>query len=458
MSGSRASILAASFSLAVLMMSFSASAGDVQSAMLSTDTNCPDALISGVAANKIGAPLLITERGALSGETASQLQSLSVSKVYIIGGPAAVSDAVEQELAAGYDVVRLWGVTRYGTSAEVALEFWESAQKVMLVSDALGSPSAGRCGLISEAKDLAMQEGMPVLLIARNSVPDQTVDALANLGTETVVLVGDVGSGVADTLEEMGIVVEERIGGTDENVTRERLREKVKDMIQRAGMPLVIVAVGSWSDTINAPYMPNGTSRHISDESQIDDLIDEIQEGNYTRIKIVGKPALAQLIYDRLAEAGIDATLISGRPAAVAAAVMEHELAWIKARARAARAQIDEMCEKRAAYAEEHFGDEYARVEAFIEGSPLSDERKQSALSWLQARKASFDGALGNGSYCAAWEKYSSVQDRISQLTFEYKEAFVTAYRKLVEKETTLARGMGRLSELADRLRASRAD
>jgi putative cell wall-binding protein len=76
--------------------------------------------VSGLAAT-LGSPLLLTDPGRLPAETAGAIGG--DVDVVVVGGPAAVSSGVEQqlgELAAG--VRRLQGATRYATSAAVAAE------------------------------------------------------------------------------------------------------------------------------------------------------------------------------------------------------------------------------------------------------------------------------------------------------------------------------------------------
>jgi hypothetical protein len=165
-----------------------------------------------------------------------------------------------------------------------------------------------------------------------NILPEAVSDALINLSVQEVTLVGDTGTQVEDDLAEMGITVTEKIEGNLTGI-RQEIRERVKNLLGRK-IPLLVVAVGNWSDLLKVPYRPNGTSRHISSEDQIDTLIGEINQENYTRIMIVGNPALAQTIYDRLAGAGINATLITGRPLKVAARIMRLEREIIRLRVR----------------------------------------------------------------------------------------------------------------------------
>jgi putative cell wall-binding protein len=452
--------LLATFVLAALLLTVSVNAQEETPVVLSTDSNCPDALVTSVAANKIGAPVLLTDPDTLSSETEEELGELTVETLYIIGGPEVVSPGIEESLAETYEVVRLWGTTRYGTAVEVATYFWETAPKVLLVWDTLEGPHEGRCGLISEAKDLAIQEDIPVLLIPQDSIPEQVAEALVTLGTEEVILVGNLGSAVTDALAGLEIEVSEELKGTDINETKERVREKVRLKIRtRTERPLVVVAVGHWSDTIKVPYRPNGTSRHISSEDQIDDLITEIEENNYTNIKVVGQPELAQTVYDRLAEAGIDADLVSGRnAAAVAAAVMRQELARIRARSAAIKEHIRQMYQRRVT-AELNNSDSFIeRARALLNEATLPEATKERVLGQLREIKRDIDDKVSAGNYSQAWAVYNKLKSRVARITWDYRSRLVSAYRNLIQQETRLQTAVHKLSTLRQRVLAASAD
>jgi putative cell wall-binding protein len=414
-------------------------AEDIESVILTTDTNYPDTLVASLAANKIGAPVLLTSARELPAETEEELNNLSPSNIYIIGGPAVVSKSLEESLSIEYTVVRLWGMTRYGTAVEVAEYFWESAPQALLVWDALKKPGDGNSELVSEARDLAMQDEMPMLLIGKNHIPGQVVDALNNLSVESVVLVGNVGSDVIDTLDEMGIEISEQIKGEDVNKTRTKLRDRIMEKLRtRTDRPLVVVAIGNWSDTIKAPYRPNGTSRHITSEGQIDDLIAEIQDNNYSRIKVVGKPALAQIVYDRLTDAGIEAELISGGPAKVAANITRKELARIKQRLMDVKHELEAAFRRRIVASLNDTENIIQDAEEILEQAGISEETKERLLDQLREMKQDIDEKIAEGNYSLAWVLYGKLKGKATRLTWDYKARLESAYKKLLDSETTL--------------------
>lgn len=86
-----------------------------------TGENFPDALGAGPAAALLGGPILLVSRDAIPGETANELRRLSPDTIYVVGGPAAVSDTVFEALTAYAPTVqRLSGSNRYATAAAVS--------------------------------------------------------------------------------------------------------------------------------------------------------------------------------------------------------------------------------------------------------------------------------------------------------------------------------------------------
>ncbi|WP_187279705.1 cell wall-binding repeat-containing protein [Quadrisphaera setariae] len=150
--------------------------------VLASGQDFPDALAAGSAGAALGSPLLLTERGALPGPTRAALAALAPSRVTLVGGPAVVTPAVQQQVRAllpGAAVVRLSGDDRYGTAAAVARDTWESVPSPLLASGE-GFPDA----LAGAAL------GAPLLLTRRDCLPAATAKAYADLGVQDVTGLG----------------------------------------------------------------------------------------------------------------------------------------------------------------------------------------------------------------------------------------------------------------------------
>lgn len=90
-------------------------------AILANGRNFPDALVAGAIAHDAAFPLLLTDPLSLPPETAQSLTDLGITDVIIVGGVAAVSAEVEQELEVrGIRVQRRSGDDRIATALDIA--------------------------------------------------------------------------------------------------------------------------------------------------------------------------------------------------------------------------------------------------------------------------------------------------------------------------------------------------
>lgn len=119
---------------------------------ISSGATFADSLSGGAAAAHLGAPLLLSAPAALSAPTAVELDRLKPVRVYLLGGQAAISAAVEATIRGvvpGATVTRLAGADRYETSAAVANAVWPGKSGAVMLAtgaefaDALsGAPAA----------------------------------------------------------------------------------------------------------------------------------------------------------------------------------------------------------------------------------------------------------------------------------------------------------------------------
>ena len=153
-------------------------------AYIATGEAFPDALSGGAAAARDGAPMLLVQQDGLPAPTEGELLRLSPSRIVILGGEAAVSVGVAEQLAAlgGATVVRYAGPDRFSTGAAVAASFG-TAKTVFVATgnefpDALaGVPAAGT-------------ERAALVLVQPDSVPDAAGAQLARLRPDQIVVLG----------------------------------------------------------------------------------------------------------------------------------------------------------------------------------------------------------------------------------------------------------------------------
>lgn len=88
--------------------------------IIASGVQLSDALVGGVLAAKLDAPILLSSGKVLSSNLSEELERLSPSSIYIIGGEHSISSELEDSLKEYSNVFRLAGANRYETSVEVA--------------------------------------------------------------------------------------------------------------------------------------------------------------------------------------------------------------------------------------------------------------------------------------------------------------------------------------------------
>ena len=153
-----------------------------------------DALGGGALATSMGAPLLLTETGSLSSSTRAYLDQVGVDRAVVVGGTAAVADAVLTEMRGlGMTVSRIAGANRYATAAAIAEEAHDGGDLALL--DGL-SANAWVSGFAASTID-----GGAILLTAGSTIPDETAAALSSLSAAPLVCAPEVSSSVCSAAD-----------------------------------------------------------------------------------------------------------------------------------------------------------------------------------------------------------------------------------------------------------------
>jgi len=173
-------------------ISKSAFAPGVPVAYIATGTTFPDALSGGAAAGRSGGPILLVKQGELPASTAAELARLKPSRIVILGGASAVSDAVASALrphATSGSVSRLAGADRYATSVQISRAGYGAAgSDVVFVATGADFPDGLSGGPIA-----ALVPG-PLLLVRPTVLPDVIGAELDRLGPGKVIVLGSAGA------------------------------------------------------------------------------------------------------------------------------------------------------------------------------------------------------------------------------------------------------------------------
>lgn len=193
--------------------------------VLTTGEKLPDALSANPIAGANDAPILLTLTDSIPASTQAALTGIDPTNIIIVGGTAAVSQAVEDELKAdGYTVTREAGTDRFKTAAEVALEVGVAPD---VDADGAGTQAAmptvalanGLTGLPDAvaASPMLHKFAVPLLLTGPDTLNEDAAAAIDALGAEQVLILGGtaaISSAIEQGLQADGINAE-RLAGND---------------------------------------------------------------------------------------------------------------------------------------------------------------------------------------------------------------------------------------------------
>jgi hypothetical protein len=109
------------YATAIALSQAAFGAGSVQTAVVASGEDDPDALTAAGLAGVFECPLLLTARSRVPDGVITELNRLGAETVVIVGGGAAVGDDVAATLSgAGFAVERIQGADRYSTARAVA--------------------------------------------------------------------------------------------------------------------------------------------------------------------------------------------------------------------------------------------------------------------------------------------------------------------------------------------------
>ncbi len=145
---------------------------------VATGTDFPDSLTVGPVAAGSGSPILLVTPESIPGATRSELARLAPDEIIVVGGPAAVSDAVVSQLGAlAGSVMRVAGANRYATASAISKAAYPAAaaRSAFIVT---GTGFADALAVVPVAATLMA----PILLVKQNAIPSPTAGEISRLG------------------------------------------------------------------------------------------------------------------------------------------------------------------------------------------------------------------------------------------------------------------------------------
>ena len=159
----------------------------VDTAYVASGTNFPDALAAGAAAGKKGGPVLLTLPNAVPADLKTALGFLRPAHIVVVGGTAAVSNAVLTALKSySPSVTRLQGADRTATSAAIATSTFSAYVPNAYVAMGNDWPDA----LSGSALAASAKGSGPMLLVTTTSVPTAVKNALTALKPAHITVLG----------------------------------------------------------------------------------------------------------------------------------------------------------------------------------------------------------------------------------------------------------------------------
>jgi putative cell wall-binding protein len=215
---------------------------------VTTGLNYPDAISTGPIAALGAAPVLLVTTTDIPTETRAELARLSPGRIVVVGGPAAVSDAVVAQLGDFSDapVERLAGPDRYDTAVQASMSFFAdgAAHEVFL---ATGQSSADA---LAAGTSAAASPG-PLLLTRSGNLPASVGEEIIRLNPARVVIVGGVGAvspAVEQAVSALGFPVE-RVAGSDRYDTSARLSRRT---FPTPLVPMMVATGENYPDALTA--------------------------------------------------------------------------------------------------------------------------------------------------------------------------------------------------------------
>lgn len=272
--------------------------GSAPTVLLARDDVFPDALGSGAAQARLQAPLLLTNTDILSPQTAAEITRLGAETVIVLGGEEAVAPTVVTALEAlGVSTERVAGATRAETAAAIVERFFPNTTAVVVGrADAPSdNPTAGFADMIALG-GYSSAASIPVLLTNNDQLLPETMDALASLPLERVLIAGGTAAINESVATQIGQVIDDGNADTDETV--ERLSGAARDVTA-----IAINADLGYETAGDAPRVI--LVEGFAEDAWAPGFASAIQAGNGAATVIANGEEISQATTDYLTGAGV---------------------------------------------------------------------------------------------------------------------------------------------------------
>ena len=237
-----------------------------------------DALTAAGLAGAYVAPLLYTNQAEVPQATLDEVERLGVSRVVLVGGPAAISDEAGQQFRdLGVNIVfRVFGQNRFATAAATARSlaaFKNPSDHAYLALGANPEPTRAWADAVA-VSGLAAQTNRATLLTEPDALPSATARVIRELEYERITIVGGtaaVSQEVQAEVEALGVEVD-RLAGPNRYATSAAV---VDAMLEEGALvgEVWLASGGNFADALLAgPVAAQlGGTLHLTDSAGFSD-------------------------------------------------------------------------------------------------------------------------------------------------------------------------------------------
>lgn len=186
-----------------------------------------DALARSPRSAVLGEPILITRTGSWGDEGTDLVRGRDVT---IVGGTAVVADEVAEALAGiASGLSRIFGPDRFETAAAISRSSHPDGANEVFIALGRSAPGDALADALT-GSPLAAKQGVPLLLVEGDRLPEPTREELGRLGPDRVVIFGGeaaVSRAVADGIAQATGADVRRIAGTNRFETAVAVAEQL---------------------------------------------------------------------------------------------------------------------------------------------------------------------------------------------------------------------------------------
>ena len=172
---------------------------------------------------KLDAPILLTSTNKLDSSVQAEITRLGATKVVILGGTSAVSEAIVGQLPATVtDIERVGGSDRFATAAKIAEKVIEgSGLKIAIIVYGRNFPDALAVAPVAD--------GCPILMVEKNSIPSATADFLEAYEISESWVIG--GTSVISEAVQNSLPGPTRLSGSNRYQTAVKIAEASEEIL-----------------------------------------------------------------------------------------------------------------------------------------------------------------------------------------------------------------------------------